>query len=69
MSTTGPTSATQGESLRGVPDMGAAARRANAKLQRLENARAAHEGRAPIDVRAAMLARRAEIRAQREAEQ
>ena len=51
-----------GESLRGMPDMSAAARRANAKLQAIENSRAIREGRDPIDVREQMLAKRRALR-------
>ena len=46
----------------GMPDYVSAAKRANAKLQRLENQRAAAEGRAPRDLRADMLARRQALR-------
>lgn len=44
----------------GLPDMNAAAKRANAKLQRLENARATAEGRAPRDLKAERVAARKE---------
>lgn len=50
----------------GLPDMGAAARRANAKLQRLENEAARREGREPRDLHAEMIARRRALRARHE---
>lgn len=50
------------ESLGGLPDMGKVAKRANDKLQRLENERAREEGRAPRDLRADMRAARAALR-------
>jgi hypothetical protein len=51
----------------GLPDMTAAAKRANAKLQRLENARAAREGRSPRDLRAEAIAARRAMREARNA--
>lgn len=47
----------------GMPDMGKAARAANQKLQRIENARAAAEGRAPINLREQAAANRRAARA------
>jgi hypothetical protein len=48
----------------GLPDMAAAARRANAKLQRLENERAAKEGRPPRNLREEAAAKRRALRAE-----
>lgn len=44
-----------------MPDMNKAARKANAKLQALENNRAAAEGRAPRDLKAERIAARKEL--------
>lgn len=51
----------------GVGDLSTPARRANAKLQRIENARATQEGRAPVNLREAAIAVRRAQRLAREA--
>lgn len=51
------------ESLGGLPDLSGVAKRANDKLQRLENAAAKAEGREPVNLREQARERRRAMRA------